>query len=130
MEAGPASEGALQELPHRGLPEAGHRARPLCGALRAGLSGQAGGRDWRDADARPRDVATPAAGNTTPELPFPALRAAPKLTLSSPYGAIPCPHTTRPVSDQADLSPEQAAANAHARPRRAHGAARRAAAPQ
>src|SRR5436309_4446381 len=70
MEAGPASEGALQELPGRRLPEAGHRARPLCGALRAGLSGQAGGRDWRDADARPRDVATRAAGNTTPEMPF------------------------------------------------------------
>src|SRR5437763_1892901 len=46
MEAGPASEGALQELPGRRLPEAGHRARPLCGALRAGLSGQAGGREF------------------------------------------------------------------------------------
>src|SRR5437763_15824761 len=127
MEAGPASEGALQELPYRGLPEAGHRARPLCGALRAGLSGQAGGRDWRDADARPRDVATPAAGNTAPEIPFPALRAAPKLTLCSPYGGIASPHTTGPASDEADLSAEQAAAKAHARTRRAHGVARRAA---
>src|SRR5205823_14440171 len=97
MEAGPASEGALQELPYRGLPEAGHRARPLCGALRAGLSGQAGGRDWRDADPRPRDVATPAAGNTTPEIPSPALLTDPKLTLTSPHAGIACPHATRPV---------------------------------